>query len=52
MEELVIAILTVSLTHFRPMFSYCTSLKHQKTLDFVVFSGEYELETLARNGLT
>ena len=41
----------MSLTHFQPMFYFCTSWKHQKTGGFSdVFSG-YRSGTLVENGL-
>ena len=36
----------VSLTHFTPIFNFCTPWKHQKTRDFITFSGCIKMEHL------
>ena len=43
--------LKIHLTHFQPMFHFCTPWKHQKTSAFLMFSRGYRSGTLAENGL-
>ena len=40
-----------SLTHFNPMFYFCTPCKRQKTFGFLTFSGEIEMEHWANKEL-
>ena len=45
-----LAIMWLPLTHFQPMFHFYTHRKHQKTEDFLIFSGGIGVEHSSKMG--